>query len=144
MKKIIKKYREMISYLIVGVLTTVVSMAAYYCCVFTFLNPENPIELQMANVISWILAVAFAYVANRKVVFQSKNNHVWKEVADFVGSRLLTLIVDMLLMFVCVSICGWNDKIIKILVQGFVVVLNYVLGKFYVFRKRTEEHRKNY
>lgn len=55
-----KKYKEIINYLIVGVLTTVVSLGTYYVCVLTVLNPDNALQLQIANIISWIAAVAFA------------------------------------------------------------------------------------
>ena len=89
MIELYKKYKEIINYLIFGVLTTVVSLATYYICVFTFLNPENPVELQIANIISWIFAVIFAYVTNRKYVFESKEKNKVKEATKFVGSRVL-------------------------------------------------------
>ena len=77
--KLYKKYKEIISYLIVGVLTTVVSLGVYYACVLTFLNPENALQLQIANIISWVAAVTFAYFTNRKFVFESKNPDMLKE-----------------------------------------------------------------
>ena len=55
----------------------------YYACVFTFLNPNNPVQLQIANIISWIAAVTFAYFTNRKFVFESKNENMLKEAAAF-------------------------------------------------------------
>ena len=67
-----RKREEIINYLIVGVLTTVVSLLSYYILVFTILNPNNAIQLQLANIISWILAVLFAYITNRMFVFESK------------------------------------------------------------------------
>ncbi len=137
-KTLLNKYREIISYLIVGGLTTVVSMATYYLCVFTFLNPKNPFELQVANVISWVFAVAFAYITNRKFVFKSKEKNFLKETFSFVSSRVGTLLIDMLLMFLIVSVGNMNDKIAKILVQIVVIVLNYVFAKFFVFRKESE------
>ena len=66
MKKICTK--EVIMYLIFGVLTTVVSLIVYYGLIFTLLNPENAIQLQIANILSWIAGVAFAYITNRKFV----------------------------------------------------------------------------
>ena len=71
-KSFLKERREVISYLIVGVLTTVVSLGSYFICVHTFLDPNDGFQLQAANVISWICAVTFAYFTNRKFVFQSK------------------------------------------------------------------------
>lgn len=64
------KYEEVINYLFIGVCTTVISLLVYYTCVLTLFNPDNPVLLQCANIISWIIAVVFAYFANRKVVFK--------------------------------------------------------------------------
>lgn len=130
-----KKYQEIINYLVIGVLTTIVSLAIYYALVYTILNPENTWELQIANIISWIGSVLFAYITNRKFVFQSKSREVTKEFTSFVGSRLLTLFADMLLMFFGVSIFHFNDKIIKLLSQMIVIVANYILSKCFVFKK---------
>ena len=68
-----KNCREIIRYLIVGVLTTVVSLGTYYGLTLTVLDPDNAVQLQIANVLSWIAAVTFAYFANRKYVFRSEN-----------------------------------------------------------------------
>ena len=86
MKKIIdlyKKYEEIINYVIVGGLTTLVSLITYYVCVLTILNPEDALELQVANIISWIISVSFAYIANRILVFKSKNTNIIKEIVTF-------------------------------------------------------------
>lgn len=61
--ELMRQYGEVIRYLIVGALTTVISLCVYYGCVFTFLNPQIPWQLQGANIISWIAAVTFAYAA---------------------------------------------------------------------------------
>ena len=80
-----KKYRELVNYLIVGVLTTVVSLGIYYGCVWTFLDPGDAFQLQAANILSWIGAVAFAYVTNRRYVFESENagNYVFSKLFVF-------------------------------------------------------------
>ena len=131
-----KKYKEIVNYLIVGGLTTVVSLGVYYGCVLTILDPEVAVQLQAANIISWIAAVTFAYFTNRKFVFESKNENKLKEAAAFYGSRVTTLLVDMGCMFLMVTLFGWNDKIAKLIVQVIVTVANYVLSKFIVFRKK--------
>ena len=66
-----EKYKEIIRYLIVGVLTTVVSLGVYYMCVSTFLTPKSAVQLQLANIFSWVAAVTFAYIMSRFFVFQS-------------------------------------------------------------------------
>ena len=124
---VLKKYREIISYLIVGLLTTVVSLGSYYLLVTLILNPKNPIQLQIANICSWICAVTFAYFTNRKFVFQSKNRNMLKEAAAFFTSRVSTLLMDMAIMFIMVSLFKCNDKISKLVVQVVVTICNYLL-----------------
>jgi len=133
--EIYKKYKEIINYLIVGVLSTIVSLLTYYVCVYTFLNPENAFELQFANIISWIIAVIFAYFTNRKYVFESKNDKL-KESIKFIGSRIITLLLDMLTMYIGVTLLLFNDKIIKLVSQIIVIVGNYIISKFFVFKKK--------
>ncbi|MDO4942266.1 MAG: GtrA family protein [Lachnospiraceae bacterium] len=129
------RYREIINYLIMGVLTTVVSLASYYACVLTFLNPNDAVQLQAANVISWVVSATFAYLTNRRFVFESKNQNIIKEASAFYLSRLGTLVMDMMIMFVTVTVFRMNDKIAKLIVQVIVVIANYVLSKFFVFQK---------
>lgn len=133
--KIYQKYKEIINYLIFGVLTTLVSLGVYYILVFTLLNPDNAIELQVANVISWIASVAFAYVTNRKYVFKSKSTNKLKEMTSFVTARVVTLLLDMAFMGIGVTWLGFNDKILKLVSQVLVIVLNYIFSKVFVFKK---------
>ena len=132
-----KKYKEIINYLVVGVLTTVVSLAVYYISVFTFLNPDIPVQLQIANILSWIAGVAFAYFTNRKFVFESTNQNKLQEATKFVSSRITTLLLDMFVMWLGVTILCFNDKIIKLISQFLVIVGNYVLSKLFVFKKES-------
>lgn len=134
-KQLYIKYKEVINYLIFGVLTTIVSLLVYYVSVYTFLNPENAIQLQIANILSWIAGVTFAYFTNRKYVFESKENNKMKEASKFVLARVLTLIMDMLIMWLGVTILGLNDKIFKLISQVVITVSNYVFSKIFVFRK---------
>ena len=137
MSKIIdlfNKYKEVVMYLIFGVLTTIVSLVSYYLLTITIFNPDNAILLQVANVLSWIISVLFAYITNRKFVFESKNNNILKEVSSFFGSRLITLLLDMLIMFVGVTLLKGNDKFIKVISQVIVIVSNYIFSKLFVFK----------
>ncbi len=132
------KYKEIINYLIVGVLTTVVTLAIYYISVNTFLNPEDSIQLQIANIISWIAGVIFAYFTNRKYVFESKEKNKLKEASKFVVSRIATLLMDMIIMWLGVTILHRNDKIMKLISQVVVIVANYLFSKIFVFKKKTK------
>lgn len=134
-KELYLKYKEIINYLIVGGLTTFISLIVYYICVLTFLNPEIPIQLQIANILSWIAGVTFAYFTNRKFVFESKNPNKIKEATKFVGSRITTLLLDMFVMYLGVTVLKFNDKIMKIIAQILVIVGNYIISKVFVFKE---------
>lgn len=124
-----KKYKEIIDYVIVGVLTTIVSIASYWVLRFI-------IDGYMINtIISWICAVLFAYFANRKYVFRSKSDNILDEFSKFVGCRLLTLGMEIVLMYGFVSLFKINDMIAKIILQVIILILNYVFSKFFVFVK---------
>ncbi len=145
MKKVLKlyqKYAEIINYVIVGVLTTLVSLGTYYVCVYTFLNPNISWQLQLANIISWLVSVTFAYVTNRLYVFKSKDPDILKEGVKFYGARLLTLVLDMVFMYLTVTIFKFNDKIMKLLSNVLVLVLNYILSKIFVFIKKDGKNDK--
>ena len=137
LKALFKKFcnKEIIFYLIFGVLTTLVSLIVYYFCTLAFLNLQNAVQLQIAIIISWVLSVAFAYVTNRRFVFESKNPNKLEEIIKFVSARLLTLLLDMFIMFVCVTIFKFNDNIIKLLSQVIVIISNYIFSKIFVFKK---------
>jgi putative flippase GtrA len=142
-KKYYNKYKEIVNYLIVGVLTTVLSLAVYYGSVLTFLNPKNSIQLQIANVLSWVAGVIFAYFTNRKFVFKSKEKNKLKEAGSFVLSRLVTLFMDMAIMFLGVTILHGNDKIMKLISQVVVTVSNYIFSKLFVFKKSKKSEIAN-
>lgn len=141
-KNLFIKYQEIISSLIFGVLTTVISLATYYLLVYTILDPNKGFELQIANIISWIAAVTFAYFTNRKYVFKSNKEKILKEAFNFYLSRLSTLLIDMFLMWLLVTKLSFNDKVIKMIVQIVVIVLNYVFSKFLVFGKQSLNEKK--
>lgn len=133
-KELYKKYKELINYLIFGVLTTVISLAVYYLSIFTFLNPDIAIQLQIANIISWVAGVTFAYFTNRKFVFESVNENKLQEATKFVSSRVTTLLLDMFIMWLFVTILHFNNKIMKLVSQVLVIVGNYILSKLLVFK----------
>ncbi len=135
-KDLYLKYKQIINYLIVGGLTTVVSLGVYYICVVTFLNPSNPVQLQIANIISWVAAVTFAYFTNRKYVFESSSTDYLAEAGKFYASRVSTLFIDMAIMFVTVTLLGMNDKLAKVVVQVIVTITNYIFSKYLVFNKK--------
>ena len=131
-----RRHRELIAYLIAGALTTLVSLAVYYGCVLTVLDPSAAVELQTANVLSWIASVTFAYFANRRFVFLSRERNILREAARFYAGRVGTLLLDMAVMFLGVTALGQNDKLVKLADQVIIIAANYVISKLFVFRPR--------
>ena len=135
-KSLYENNKELIHYVVVGALTTIVSLSVYYVCVKTVLNPLSAIQLQLANVISWIAAVTFAYFTNRVYVFNSKNTNISREALSFYLTRIGSLIIDMSCMFLMVTIFSFNDRLAKFIVQFVVMISNYVFSKYFVFKKK--------
>lgn len=133
------KYKEIINYLIFGVLTTVVSLVTKYLLLFTILDASNALELQIAIIVSWIMACLFAYITNRIFVFESKSKEIIKEMIKFFTSRLATLGLEMLIMFIFVTALGLNSDtwvvIWTLISQIAIIIGNYVLSKLVVFKK---------
>lgn len=130
------KFKELFNYIIVGALTTLVSLVSYF--IFSrIMNIENTFYFILANTLSWILSVAFAYITNKIFVFESKakNKEAVKEAIKFVSSRVLTYLIDLALMFIFVKLIKFNNDIAKLIVQFVVLVLNYILSKLLVFKK---------
>ena len=123
--------KEIINYLIFGVLTTVVNVVVYW-----LLNTCLNMNYLISNAIAWIVSVLFAYITNRKYVFESNNSSMINELVKLVGARLSTGIMDMILMWLLVDILSINSLICKILVNVFVIVLNYVFSKVFVFKEK--------
>ena len=123
------KIKEILKYLIVGGLTTLVSIVSYY---IVRLFIENYL---VCTVISWIFAVAFAYITNRVFVFNSKRENIFKECTEFVFSRILSLVAEVAVMYLLVDFLNISDKISKIIVQVIIVMLNYIFSKLFVFKE---------
>lgn len=149
MKKLLdlyKKYEEIVNYIIVGGCTTVVSLATKWGLLFTILSAKDAWQLQIANIISWIVAVTFAYVTNRLFVFKRKNKANWKEAGKFYGSRVFTLLLEMFIMWFFVTLLQMNSHtwviVWTLVCQVLVTVLNYIISKFLVFIKDSDSHAK--
>lgn len=138
-KELYIKYKEIINYLIFGVLTTLVNLITKYILLFTILNPTNGFQLQIAIIISWIVAVIFAYFTNRKFVFESKNQNKLKEFISFVVARIATLLLEMFIMWFFVTLLKLNSDlyvvIFTLVAQVAVIIGNYIFSKLFVFKK---------
>lgn len=134
MRRLIRKHREVLLYLLFGALTTAVNYLVYFP-LFNLLQ----MQAAVSNAAAWAVAVAFAFVTNKPFVFQS---HDWSaktvipELAKFVGCRVFSGLAESLILLVTVDIWHWDGNIIKIATSILVVVLNYVGSKLLVFRKK--------
>lgn len=132
------KYRELIVYVIVGGLTTLVSWAAKFAWNFIFYGgTAYPTELQavILSTVEWVAGVAFAYPTNRRFVFQSKDPEIFKECIKFVLSRVSTYLLSVGLN-VLLTWLGVNVYVTTIVAAVAVVIANYVISKLLVFRKK--------
>lgn len=128
-----KKYEEIVNYIVVGGMTTIISILSYY--LFRIILSSNTnLNVQISTILSWIVAVTFAYFANRIFVFKSNNSRK-TEAVKFVTSRIMSLLIEMLVMFILTSVVKINDKVAKVLVQFIIVILNYLFSKIFVFKK---------
>ena len=129
-----KKNKELLLYLFFGGLTFLVSISSY--AVFNIRIGWNA----TANIASWILAVAFAYVTNRTWVFESstdRGSNLIKEIIGFVGGRIATLVFEELILFIFITGLGMNSILVKIVAQVIVIALNYVISKLVVFKPKS-------
>ena len=127
--------RETITYVIAGVLTTVVNFIAYYL----FCNIIG-IENLIANGIAWVIAVVFAYIINDLWVFRSERASIRRQIekiSKFFGARILSFVVEEAGMFLFVDIIGWNNMIVKAALAVIVIILNYFFSKLYIFNKKS-------
>ena len=135
-KELCKKYEEIIIYLIVGVMTTIVSWAAAFLGKL-LLDVDVSWQNTLNNTISWMGGVLFAYPLNRKWVFKSKNPKILKEFLGFASSRVSTLIMDIVIMWLTVNVIGMNYWIAKIFISSVIVTIaNYVFSKLLIFKKK--------
>jgi putative flippase GtrA len=133
-RALIEKYWDILSYLIFGVLTTVVNYIIYLP-----LYNLMGMSATASNAIAWVVAVAFAYLTNKPFVFRS---HDWSmktvipELTKFVSCRIGSGVLETIIILVTVDILGWNGNIWKLFTSVMVVVLNYIASKLVVFRKK--------
>lgn len=130
---VVKKYKEFLLYVIFGALTTLVNFVTYYIFynILTFSNVAS-------TIISWVFSVIFAYVTNKLFVFEScsfKPALVIRETASFFSARALTGVLDVAFMYITVDLLSFNGGLCKLLSNVFVVILNYIFSKLWIFKK---------
>lgn len=127
MKDILTKYREIITYIIVGFITTAINMLTYLLSTRLLILDE-----MISNNIAWFVALFFSFIANKIIVFRSKDYSIMtisKEFIKFSSGRYLTLLLDNLIVYVGIKILLVNDIYVQIIKQIIITIINYVLGK---------------
>ena len=131
-RNLYQKYKDVIPYAIFGVLTTLVNIVVYWImahiCHFS---------VMISTVFAWVLSVLFAYLTNRKWVFNSEADStqgILKEILSFFVCRLATGILDWVCMLVFVDLFHYPDMIIKVIANLLVIILNYVASKWFIFK----------
>lgn len=131
---LLQKYREVILYVFFGGLTTVVNWVSYW-----FLADILHAGYLWATVIAQGLSILFAYVTNRKWVFESQARGfkgILGEMLRFFGARALSFFLDVGCMYAGVDLLRLNDKLMKLLSNVIIVIVNYAFSKLFVFRRR--------
>ena len=130
---------EAFRYVIVGGCTTLVNIVLFgLLCYFTPLG-ETKIGITVGNVISIISSILFAYITNKVFVFRSKTDGLREllfEMGKFVGARLGTMAIEVGGVWLIVSVIEWNELVGKLLTQVVVIIGNYFISKFIVFKGR--------
>ena len=142
-----ENHLEGMRYLVFGALATLINLGVKFILLFTILDASNEIQLQTAVIISWIVACLFAYFTNRVLVFRSESKEVLKEVTSFITARLITLGIEMLIMFVFVTLLGLNSNlwvaIWSVFAQIVVIASNFVFSKLFIFKKNNTTKENN-
>ncbi|MEG0282995.1 MAG: GtrA family protein, partial [Clostridia bacterium] len=129
-KKLLQKYSTIINYLIFGVLTTLVNYVVYFISAKLF-----NVDVIISTTIAWIAAVLFAYITNKKYVFESdatSKKDISKEFFSFITCRLVSGFIDVAIMYVTVNVLGFNDLIMKLASNVVIIIVNYVFSKVFV------------
>ena len=124
-------HRDQVLYLVFGVLTTVVNYVVFY-----FATDVLMLSVLVSNTAAWVLAVLFAFITNRIFVFRSEVHgfaNVFKECSKFFGGRLFSLGVESLLLWLMIDIIGLPVYPVKVSASVIVVLMNYLVSKFFVF-----------
>lgn len=133
-RALLRRHREIISYVFWGAMTTLVNYAAYF-----LLRNLLHIPLVTTNVIAWAVSVLFAYVSNKLFVFESKS-WAWRvalrELWQMTASRLFSLGLETGILWLFVERLHCSEVVVKLCANVLVVVVNYVLSKFIIFRKK--------
>lgn len=132
LKEIYKANKQMVLYLFFGVCTTVINIICY-----GIWNEILSLNNITSTILAWLVAVFFAFVTNKVYVFESqrtKTSERLSEMASFFFCRIITGVLDVVIMAITVDILKWNSLIWKLISNIIVTVVNYIASKFLIFK----------
>lgn len=139
MKRLWKKYREFILYCVFGGLTFLVDTGVFFIFGTMLDLDSNPWLMHACSICSTLAAITFAYVTNRKYVFESTVTGVraiCREMGSFYAARIFTMVMAEILMQITVVHMGFEARLMKLLVNIIVIALNYLFSKLWIFNKK--------
>lgn len=124
-----KLSKEIVLYLIFGIATTIINIV-----MFNMLRRID-FNILISNTIAWFISVLFAYMTNKRYVFESKNEDK-SEIFLFFSSRFFSLILDNICILLLIKVLLINELYSKIFVNIVVIIINYLLSKLVVFKEK--------
>ena len=135
-----EKHLEGMRYLAFGFFSTVINIVTFKLCKMAGIGTI------ISNVIAWVVAVVFAYLTNKAIVFESKTESIkslFKEFTSFIGARVFTLVVETIFLKVVIDMLGYNEILMKIISNIIVIILNFIFSKLFIFnRDKSKEEVK--
>ncbi len=135
-----EKHLEGMRYLAFGFFSTVINIVTFKLCKMAGIGTV------ISNVIAWVVAVVFAYLTNKAIVFESKTESIkslFKEFTSFIGARVFTLVVETIFLKVVIDMLGYNEILMKIISNIIVIILNFIFSKLFIFnRDKSKEEVK--
>lgn len=145
--ELIKKHKEIVLYVVFGVVSTIVNYLVFYPLVnIPGMKGSEDWWPLVVNVIAWIAAVACAYVTNKFFVFESKDKSgktVLREIVSFIGARVASLLIEEAILALFVTLLHFNENIIKLIASIGTIIINYFFSKFIIFRKKKDKSEQN-
>lgn len=134
-----EKHLEGMRYLAFGFFSTVINIVTFKLCKMAGMGTI------ISNILAWVVAVVFAYLTNKAIVFESKTESIkslFKEFVSFIGARIFTLVVETIFLKVVIDILGYNEILMKIVSNIIVIILNFIFSKLFIFNKDKSKESK--
>lgn len=130
----IHKYEEIVAYLIVGGLNTILAWWLWLLLVYFIFDVQVIWQNVLSSIVCWVICDVVGYITNRIFVFKSKASNILKEFLQFSTGRLFALVLDSVIMVVLINLCGIHKVISRAIASVAVIIANYLISKLFVFK----------